>query len=52
MGLTMEKIEKINHKTSLSEQLDYIFITFHETLNIFSKHLTNATLFHFRRTFI
>ena len=52
MGLTMGEIRKMNHRTTLQEQLDYISITFKETLNIFGTHLKNATLLHFRRTFI
>ncbi len=52
MGLTMGEIRKMNHRTTLQEQFHYIYITFQETLNIFGTHLTNATLLHFRRTFI
>jgi hypothetical protein len=48
----MEKIEKMNHKTTIQEQVSYIFITLKETINIFGTHLINATLLHFRRTFI
>jgi hypothetical protein len=47
----MAKIE-MNHKTTLQEQISYIFITLRETLNILGTHFTNATLRNFRRTFI
>jgi len=47
----MEEIE-MNHKITITEQLNYIFITLKETLNICGMKLTNATLLHFRRTFI
>jgi hypothetical protein len=52
MGSTMGEIIKMNHKTTLSEQFHYIYITLKETLNIFGTHLKNATLFYFRRTFV
>ena len=47
----MEETE-MNHKTTIAEQLNYIFITLKETLNICGMKLTNAIILHFRRTFI
>ena len=34
------------------DEFHYIYITLKETLNILGTHLINATLLHFRRTFI
>jgi hypothetical protein len=45
-------MEKLDQKTTLNEQLSYIYITLRETLNILGTHLKNATILHFRRTFI
>jgi len=42
----------MKYNTTLQEQVSYIFITLKETLNICGMKLTNATLLHFRRTFI
>ena len=45
-------MEEMKNKTTLKEQFHYIYITFQEILNICGMNITNATLLHFRRTFV
>lgn len=52
LGLETFVREKMNHKTTIQEQLNYIKITLGETLNILGSHITNAIVLNLKRTVI